>query len=562
MNRTLVHLRRAICWTGLVAFSSARGQDASPRTFRHELFVNSSAESYLRYLQTTGLVPLYPWSSRSFSQRELRQLVPRDTAHPWRAHLADASRSMSGIRYGIIQPSTTLRYNSTFAYGRNDGPVWAGRGLTSAIELGFFASWGPVSLTVAPMAFRAENDDFDILPTGPVRNPEFGDPNRGGIDRPQRFGDTPYAQIDPGQSTVRIDLPYLAIGASTANQAWGPGQDLPVILGNNAAGFPHIFAGSSEPIDIFIGKLHGKIFWGELFQSEYSGVTGASYYVSRAEPGTKRFATGLVLIAQPRGLHGLEVGATRFFHSIWPASGIPRSYLTKSLQGFLKKDLPPDRNPDPRFPDNDAKGISDNQLVSVFARWVLPRSGFEIHAEYGREDHSYDFRDLIQEIDHSRVYSLGARKVLRSGAKRLTAGRIEIMNFQIPQLVRYREEGEIYTHGVIRQGHTYRGQQLGADVGVGSGAGSVVAVDHFTPRSRYSVAWNRTVRQENGNFLLLGVRSPRSIDVSHSLGIEASRFMRGFDVTGGLTFVYNFNRDFERDAVNLNALLGVRYLVP
>jgi hypothetical protein len=260
-------------------------------------------------------------------------------------------------------------------------------------------------------------------------------------------------------------------------------------------------------------------------------------------------------------LTGLEVGGTRFFHSIWPGSGIPRSYVTKVFEGILKKDLPKNVIQDPRFPPDEARGIADNQLVSVFARWVLPHSGFEVHFEYGREDHSYDFRDLEQEPDHARSYTLGARKVFSFGPQAMTAGRVEILNFQLPQLARYRGEGEMYVHGLIRQGHTYKGQLLGADAGVGTGAGSVTAVDHFSPTGRWTASWTRIVRGENGNYTSLGIRSPRSIDVSHALGFEASRFYQQYELTYGLTLVRELNRDFRRDETNVNALVGVRYLI-
>ncbi|MEO5588526.1 MAG: hypothetical protein ABIS03_02980, partial [Gemmatimonadaceae bacterium] len=461
-----------------------------------------------------------------------------------------------------ISPTTSLRYNSAFAYGSNDGPIWAGRGLTSAIQGGAYAEWGPVTLTIAPMAFRAANSEFTIASTGRAGKQAYANPDFGGVDRPQRFGNSPYSQFDPGESTIRVDLPFISAGASTGNQAWGPGQEFPILLGNNAAGFPHLFVGSSEPINIGIGKLHGKVFWGELFQSDYSSVTGRDAYISRAEPGTKRFATGLVVIGQPRGLTGLEIGGARFFHSILPISGIPPSYFTKFLQGFLKKNIAPDRLADPRFPGGlDDRGISDNQIVSVFARWVLPHSGFELHAEYGREDHSFDLRDLVQEPDHSRGYSVGARKVFSAAPDRLTAGRFEILNFQLPQLSRYRGEGEMYVHGLIRQGHTHKGQLLGADAGVGVGAGSVMAVDRFTPGGRWTASWTRILRREAGNYLLLGVRQPRSIDVSHALGFEASRIIHGMEITGGTTLVREFNRDFTADVTNLNALLSARYLL-
>jgi hypothetical protein len=532
-------------------------------SFRSEIFVNSPTENYLRYLQTMGLVRLYPWSSRSFSPRELDKLIPRDTAHPWHARLVSSERNFHGIRYDFVRPTASARYNTGFAYGSNDGPIWAGRGLTSAIQAGFTARWGPASLVLAPMAFRAENKAFFLMPPQMSNVRPFADAMSAGVDKPQRFGDSPYQQLDPGQSTIRFDFPVIAFGASTANMGWGPGNEYPLLLGNNAAGFPHVFVGTSSPLDIFIGKLQAKFMWGELFQSDFSNVTGSSTYTSIAEPGTKRFATGFVIVGQPRGMTGLELGGARFFHSIWPSSGIPRSYLTKVFQAFLKTHLGPEQNiDDPRFQTGfgSGRGLADNQLAEVFARWVAPHSGFDVWAEYGRDDHNEDIRDLLQEPDHSRFYGLGAKKVFSLKAQSMTAARFELINFQVPQLVRSpRGEGEIYRHGLIRQGHTSRGQLLGANVGVGAAAGSTLAVDHYFPDGKWTLMWQRDLNQENGNFPLLGVREPHTMDVSHSLGFEMTRLVRGLDITTGTTLVRNFNRDFAEDAWNINAIVGIRY---
>ena len=402
---------------------------------------------------------------------------------------------------------------------RMTGRSGQGVELTSAVQAGFFANWKWVSLTVAPIAFRAENNDFDIVNTTPreqalLRTRISAWCGRTPAVRQFRVLPDRSRREHAARRPPLCDSRYLnrkpAVGSRTA---------VPIILGNNAAGFPHIFLGSSEPIDLWIMRVHGRVFWGELFQSDYSNVTGPSAFTSPAEPGTKRFATGIIFLISPRGLTGLEIGGSRFFHSVWPPSGIPRSYFTKVFQGLLKKNLKPDVLDIPGYADN--QGVADNQLVSVFVRWVLPHSGFEIHSEYGREDHSYDFRDLQQEIDHSRSYSIGARKVFGSSANRLTAGRVEILNFQLPQSARYRGEGEMYVHGLIRQGHTYKGQLLGADAGVGVGAGSVVAVDRFTPGGRWTASWTRIVRRENGQLHSSGIRSPRSIDVSHAVGFES-----------------------------------------
>ncbi|HLE55945.1 MAG TPA: hypothetical protein VJB15_02590 [Rhodothermia bacterium] len=544
-----------------IPIASAQQSTSEGDSFRSEIFVGSRPENYLRYLQTMGLVRLYPWSSRGFSPRELDGLIPRDTAHPWSGRFSDSGKSVQGIRYDFVRPVTTFRYNTGFAYGTNDGPVWAGRGLTSAIQLGIVARWKPVSLALAPTAFRAENRPFFTQPTGFTGNAAFSNALFGSsVDFPQRFGDSPYSQLDPGQSTLRIDLPILAVGASTANIGWGPGTEYPLLLGNNAAGFPHLFVGSSAPIDIFIARLHGAVMWGRLAQSKFSSVTGPIDYTSRAEPGRRRFASGFVVVAQPRGITGLEVGGARFLHSIWPRSGIPRSYLTKVFQGFLKKNLRPDTPDDPRFPEDAVtRGIADNQLAEIFMRWVLPKSGFEMSAEYGREDHSEDVRDLEQEPDHARFYNFGVRKVFSLGRASMTAARFELINFQLPSLSRYRGEGEIYVHGLIRQGHTQRGQLLGAAVGVGAAAGSTLAVDHYTPSGRWTVSWVRDLRQEADNFLILGVQRPFAMDVTHALGVEMTRMVRGFDVTTGLTFVRSFNREFASDAANINAVFGARY---
>lgn len=537
--------------------ASAQAGD-SLDSFRSEVFAGSIPESYLRYLQTSGLVPLYPWASRAFSPHEIDRLVPADTAHPWAERFADSERDFRGIRYGILSPEVTFRFNSASPYGSGDGPVWAGRGLTSAVQLGAFARWGPLSLTLSPIAFRAENQSFFIPTEGAAGTTPYGNRLFAGIDRPDRFGDKAYSQLDPGQSTFRVDFPFIAAGASTANMTWGPGSEYPLLLGNNAAGFPHIFLGSSEPIDLFIAKLHGRVMWGKLSQSEYSPVTGSPVFISRNEPGQKRFTTGFVLVAQPRGITGMEIGMARFFHSIWPKSGIPRSYFTKVFQAFLKENVPVEEPLDPSAP-SDGRGIADNQLAEIFVRWVLPHSGFELSAEYGRDDHNEDLRDFIQEPDHSRFYNIGLRKVLSLKPNSLTAARVEIINFQLPQIANARGEGEIYVHGLIRQGHTQRGQLLGADVGVGTAAGSTVAVDRFTTNGRWTASWKRDLKGEIGEFTETGIRQRRAMNVSNAVGFEMTRFVKRFDVTAGITFVREYNRYFIEDASNINALLGVRY---
>ncbi|HYS70083.1 MAG TPA: hypothetical protein VEM14_07550, partial [Gemmatimonadaceae bacterium] len=388
----------AIVWPNL-----AKTQTYSGTGNIHEVFVGSETESYLRYVDLNDTTSSASWLIRPFSTRQLRQLSNELADQPWQGHLKGFAFSSSRLDFGLLSPSSSVRYNSSFPYGSNDAAIWAGRGATVAAQAGAYAQLGPISLSILPIVFSTENSAFPLAPsTMPCG---CGDPiGAGAVDRPQRFGTSAYWRLDPGQSTIAVDLFNVNAGFSTANEGWGPSVEYPLVIGNNAAGFPHLYFGSSSPFSIFIGKAHFKILYGRLDQTAYSPVQGSKFYFSGVEPGRIRFASGLIATFQPRGFDGLEIGGSRFVHSIWPREGIPSSYLKKPLQAFLKVNQP--------GIDQQLAG-TDNQVASFFARWAFRESGLEVYGEYGREDNSYDLRDFMQEPDHSRSYSLGLAKTFR-----------------------------------------------------------------------------------------------------------------------------------------------------
>jgi hypothetical protein len=536
----------------VVIARSLNAQDSASRTEFPVVSVSTSEDNYLRYLQSVGLVRSYPWSIRGFGGHEARQLAIDSRRPPSFPGLKEAQPGRLSAR--LLPVEVALRFNSAYPYGSNDGAIWAGRGLTPSIAAGFSIMAGPISLVLAPIAFVAQNTAFELMSNGQTGIAVF----RNGlfpvnIDLPQRFGEQSYGRIDWGESTIRADLFGVTLGASTANMGWGPMHNYQFILGGNAPGFPHGFLGTSRPVSIWLARLHFRAIWGRLEQSDYSPVQGSERYSSTAETGTLRFASGLVAVIQPRGVPGLEVGVGRFFHSLWPRSGIPRSYLTKPLQAIQKKNVP-------QLPGLvDDRGGEDNQLASAFARWVLPKSGFEVYGEYGREDHNWHLRDFVQEPDHSRSYGLGLRKVYALDSGRLSAIRVETINYQVPTLIRNRIQGGLYVHGVIPQGHTNRGQPLGADAGIGAGAGFTFAWERFSPRGRSSWALTRTVRQEMGTFYFNGIQNKRSSDVQVGLGMERIRYISRFELGTAANLIHERNRDFRSDAWNLNALVSVRY---
>ena len=325
-------------------------------------------------LQKLGIVPHTPWGARGFSPAEIVRPAPADSAHPWAGRYR-WRRSSGRPELVALRPALALRFNSTFPYGVNDGPVWAGRGLTSVVEAGLAAVYGPVSLTLAPLVFRAENRSFDMMDTGDTGRLVYAD----GffvheIDLPQRFGAAPYTVVDPGQSVLRVDAGGVAVGFSTANEYWGPAREYPILLGSNAAGFPHVFFGTAAPLNLGVVRVHARLLWGELAQSDYSPAPPAL---------ARRFGAGAVLSLTSRFVPGLEVGAGRFAHMPWRPGGPSLTDVLVPL-GW-------------QYRGNITGTLIDNQLAVAFFRWVLPRSGFETYGEYGRDDYNQNWRDLALE---------------------------------------------------------------------------------------------------------------------------------------------------------------------
>ena len=115
---------------------------------------NSADETYLRYLQIAEGVPRYPWSLRGLSPAESKALGATIGSHPWTRSTAFTTKSR---RVRPLAFTAEVRGNSSFPYGSNDGPVWAGRGLTASATVSIALEAGPVSMVLAPTAFITQN---------------------------------------------------------------------------------------------------------------------------------------------------------------------------------------------------------------------------------------------------------------------------------------------------------------------------------------------------------------------------------------------------------------------
>ena len=525
--------------------SDVTAQEPGPLDARWEVFANSELDQYLRLMQLTGQSKWSPWSIRSLSRKQIEALTPESGVDPWARRFAFEARDDPAMGWAVIRPTSSVIFNSSFPYGTNDGVVWAGKGVTSMLQVGVAAWWGPVSLTVAPIAFQSQNDAFDLKDTGlsgPLTFADGRDPAN--IDKPQRFGDGGYGRVDLGESTLRIEASGVTLGASTATQEWGSAAQFPLIMGPNAPGFFHVFLGSAKPFPIGIGRLHARAIWGRLEESDYTQRSGAA---------KSRFGTGIVTSFSPRGTTGLELGLSRFFHLPWREDGPNSDDLllifgpSSSRENFLGA---LEQRP------------GENQLVSVFGRWTFQASRLEVYFEYVRDDFWDNFADLMGEPEHAAGYVMGFQKAWEPDVGRVMRFTAEVMNGRKGQIRELRRQVDLYKHFGVRQGHTNRGQILGSPAAYG-GSGFMLAIDSYSSWGRWRASLLREARDEGlasctTNACGMPSTDGPTQDVMYSLGGEALWFKGRWEWTGGLTVTWNLNRNFESDRWNLRPTLRSR----
>jgi hypothetical protein len=431
-------------------------------------------------------------------------------------------------RLGLTEPSVTLTHNSSFAYGFNDGPVWLGKGITAAVSAGAELIRPHLSITLAPVAFIAQNAEFALGDNGLTGDRRFGDLRRpDAIDLPQRFGSKSYGAFNPGESEVAVSGFGVRGGISSRSQVWGPAYEHPLILGNNAGGIPRLFAGTAAPIDLRWITFHGQIFWGQLNESAFG-----------KDPGSMRrhYATAAIGALGSPVLPGLEVGLIRFFHTYWPTNGAAHVSWLRTFHGFVGEN-------------------SDNQIASVFVRVAPPGKGFEVFAEFAREDGNENIRDLELEPDHNSGYTLGFARSWRGdrpGFASVVRG--EVSDTRVSHVVQGRSETPMYMHVSQSHGHTERGQVLGS-VGAYGGGASNLSYDRYTGSGRATIRWDRIVRATPFNNDALPVMG--SADVLHAIAVERALNTSRGELTGSIAIVTDFNRNFSSDATNLS--LGLSY---
>jgi hypothetical protein len=302
----------------------------------------------------------------------------------------------------------------------------------------------------------------------------------------------------------------VGLGISTENLWWGPGMRNSLLMTNNADGFPHAYAGTVRPVDIWIGNLEANVWFGLLSRSDYFYTQDHAWFSAVTADLEVRWVRGLYL-----GFAGVDVK---------PAQ------CTDCVQ-------------------------NSNQLIAVYGRWVFPPAGLEIYGEWSRDDAWANYSDFVKEPDHSAGYLLGLQKIFLGSDYwvRLIA---EIADDNVPRAARVwrPDPTAYYTHGG-NTNYTNRGQILGSAIGPG-GSTQYLGVDVLTPSGWYG-GWAERTRRNDGYYMYGppgGAQGENDVEVggglryvkslgAFDLGALAGLYWRG--AHDGLDAAANFHAEFQ-----------------
>jgi len=533
-------------------------------------------EDYYRRAQLLGKIDSsFSFTSRPFFPQDALKLAnifdPESTLQKGRWGKWDGTVNFGGSKGSIkVLPATILmRYSRPVPISMNDGIMIPAKGFQPLVSAGVYVKYGPLSVQFQPEYLYAQNLNFGGFPqehnnySWQVYYSIYNF-----IDLPERFGEGPYQKASWGQSSVRLTFGAVSFGLSNENLWWGPGMWNTLLMTNSAPGFKHLTLNTVRPIKTPIGSFEGQLVGGRLNNSgftppilERDGL-GYQWYTPKIDDW--RYFNGVVLSYQPKWVPGLFFGAARAFYMYHQNMG-------NRISSYLPVFIPLSKKVS--VGQEDQETFEKDQLASLFIRWLLPKEHFEIYFEYGREDHAYDLRDLYLDIEHTRAYNLGFRKLvpLRNKPDQFIQVNLEVTHLEANNHRRVGGSSSWYTHWSIAQGYTNTGQILGAGIGPGSNM-QTVNISWVKGLKMIGLQFERFVHNKDFQYrALLDVRY-NWVDFLGSLVAEwdYKNFIFTAKLDGIVSYSYQFLYepipsdppffwDPAKNIYSVQALLGVMY---
>lgn len=479
-----------------------------------------------------------------------------------------SSLIQSGVNHLKIQllpVEMVQQYNSHHPEYFNDGAMIPARGLQSYVSIGIYAEYGPLQIQFKPEFIYAENTDFMGFQHyyGLYGyNPRYYFRPTSSIDFPERFGEKSFNKFYWGQSSVKLTFKDISFGLSTENLWWGPGMRNTLLMTNAAPGFTHLTLNTAKPIKTKIGSFEGQIISGRL---EASGYT-------ENLPDDWRYINAMIISYQPKWVPGFFIGAIRSFQIYNEDIGNGISDYLPIFSTLVKKRA---------GGGNDESGLNDedrkrrDQLISIFMRWLWQESHAEIYFEYGRNDYSWDIRDLTLQLPHSSAYMLGFTKLipLASQTQKAISINFELTQLEAGAITINRNAGSWYQHGQVVHGYTHEGQLLGASIGPGSNL-QTLSISWVNSLKTVGLQIERYVH--NNDFWYHNIKDVRMNWVDISAAVNSNWDYKNFIMSIQLKFVKSMNYQWlyspkvgdpqivfwegeGNDFFNFHARIGVMY---
>ncbi|SHO62283.1 capsule assembly protein Wzi [Algoriphagus zhangzhouensis] len=363
----------------------------------------------------------------------------------------------------LLLPATyKMQYNSTYAFGANDGAFIPNRGVQNIISFGGYAEFGNFSLQLQPEILLAQNKDYDGFPIEHQATILYYYEYMNRIDMPERFGTGGYNKFYLGQSSFRYNYKEYSIGISTENLWWGPGRRNSLILGNNAPGFLHFTINTRKPVQSSIGSFEGQLISGFLKSSDFLpphadySIQENPVYIPKRENGN-RYLGGLVLTYQPKWVPGLFLGYSSVNH-----------LYREDITDFA--DVLPIFN-GRKGSENIEDPIRDKrqQFSSGYFRWLSQEGNFEFYGEFGTRGNSQSLGDFMITPEKGRAFTFGFSHLIQlKKPGRYFQVSSEMTQTGQPVREEIRQLRTWYIHDYVRHGYTHNGQVLG----VGNGPAS------------------------------------------------------------------------------------------
>jgi hypothetical protein len=446
---------------GLPHFKTPFVKDSSNKSFNNKSWFNYQKEA--PYTKNENAMPIavgYTDFDENIRDLQLLGKLPTDNSLTIRPYILPKSVTYDSLLKAIdpslknnghlihkkhfdvqLLPFNYLqKYNSHHPYGWNDGPLSFSKGYQYLASGGVYMHWRNIHLTLRPEYFHTASDKYETGSWGQV-NPSLN-------------------KLILGQSSLRIDIGPLSMGAGNNNIWRGPGIISSLLMSNNAQGFQHFSLSTNKAIKTILGHFEFSIFGGTLKQNAQQGFENRYLYRGPIEDNTK-YINFITLTYNPIFFKNLYLGSNRVF--VQPT--------LKEFSGKFKVDYMPVLQPLFRNVYQDNLQPID-QLISGFIKYVFPKEKTELYFEYGWNDGKSNLRDLLLDNSHSAASIIGFRKSQKLNLNSYFTLEFEAVKMaQTPSFVQ-RNAGNWYIHRAT--GYSNQNQILGAGSGLGNNVQSII----------------------------------------------------------------------------------------